>query len=87
MTNMHYSGGARGKVKSAPLVAGGKVGCRLRPAHPSSHAGRARRHPGKILRDRWRFKEIVDIINAGSLPAALEPTPVRDTIIAGAVSK
>ncbi len=32
-------------------------------------------------------REIVAIMNAGSLPAALEPTPVRDTIIAGAVSK
>ena len=31
-------------------------------------------------------REIVDIINAGSLPAALEPTPVRDTII-GAAAK
>ena len=37
--------------------------------------------------DAKQVKEIVDIINAGSLPAALEPTPVRDTIIAGAVSK
>jgi SecD/SecF fusion protein len=26
-------------------------------------------------------REIVDIVNAGSLPAALEPTPVRDTSI------
>jgi SecD/SecF fusion protein len=31
--------------------------------------------------------EIVRIINAGGLPAALEPTPVRDTIVEGAVSK
>ena len=31
-------------------------------------------------------EEIVAIINAGSLPVALEPTPVRDTII-GAASK
>lgn len=32
-------------------------------------------------------REIVTIIKAGSLPAALEPTPVRDEIIDGAVSK
>ncbi len=37
--------------------------------------------------DANKVKEYVDIINAGSLPAALKPTPVRDTVIEGAVSK
>ena len=37
--------------------------------------------------DQQEVNDLVEIINAGSLPAALEPTPVRDTIIDGAASK
>ena len=36
---------------------------------------------------RKEVEALVDIINAGSLPVVLEPTPVRDTSIEGAAAR
>ena len=47
---------------------------------------RYRPHYRQFHRNK-KCEEIVDIINAGSLPAALEPTPVRDMIVDGSCSK